>query len=85
MRVTFLRRPAGVVQVTGPYVVLQRCGVEAKDQFLALNHIVLTAPFRNVPLVTAVVAVWLTRCRAHIRHGVIVYRSGHQPRSNGHV
>lgn len=76
MRVTFLRRSTGAVLVIGSYVVLQRRDVEAKDEFLALNRVVLTAPFRHVPLVTAVVAVWLTRCWARIRHGVIVYRSG---------
>jgi hypothetical protein len=45
------------VLVIGPYLVLQRCDVEAKDQFLALNHVVLTAPCRDVPLVTTVIAV----------------------------
>jgi hypothetical protein len=74
--VTFLRRSTGAVLVIGSYVVLQRRDVEAKDELLALNHVVLTAPYRDVPLMTAVVAVWLTRCWAHIRHGVIVYRSG---------
>ena len=73
---TFLRRPTRAVLVIGPYLVLQRCDVEAKDQFLALNLVMLAAPYRDVPLVTAVIAVWLTRRRAHIRHGVIVFRSG---------
>jgi hypothetical protein len=76
MRVAFLRRPTRAVLVIWPYPVLQRCDVEAKDQFLALNHVVLAAPYRDVPLVTAVVTVWLARCRAHVRHGVIVFKSG---------
>jgi hypothetical protein len=76
MRVTFLRRATRAVLVIWPHLVLQRCNVEAKDQFLALNHVMLAAPYRDVPLVTAVVTVWLARRRAHVRHGVIVIRSG---------
>jgi hypothetical protein len=74
MRMTFLRRPTGAVLVISPYVVLQRRDIESKDQFLAFNCIVLPAALRNVPLVTAVIAVRLTRCRTHIRHSVIVTR-----------
>ena len=72
MRVTFSRRSTRAVLVTGSYVVLQRRDVKAKDQFLALHRVMPAPPYRNVPLVTAEIAVWLTRCRAHIRHGVIV-------------
>ena len=73
MRVTFLRRPTRAVLVVGPYPVLQRRDVEAKDQFLALSRVVLAAPRRDVPLVTAVVAARLTHCRAYVRHGLIVF------------
>jgi hypothetical protein len=73
MRVTFLRRPTRAVLVVGPYPVLQRRDVEAKDQFLALNRVVLAPPRLDVPLVTAVAAARLTRCRAHVRHRVIVF------------
>jgi hypothetical protein len=76
MRVTFLRRPTRAVLVVGPHVVLQRRDVEAKDQFLALNRVVLAPPRRDVPLVTAVTAARLTGCRAHVRHGVIVFMTG---------
>jgi hypothetical protein len=72
MRVTFLRRTSRAVLVVGPHVVLQRRDVEAKNEFFALNRVVLAPPRRYVPLVTAVVAARLTRRRAHVRHGVIV-------------
>jgi hypothetical protein len=72
MRVTFLRRTTRAVLVIGPHVVLQRRDVEAKDQFFALNGVMLAAPCRHVPLVTAVGAARLKRRRAHVRHGVIV-------------
>ena len=73
MRVTFLRRTTRAVLVVGPQVVLQRPDVEAKDQFFALNGIVLAPPCGHVPLVTATAAARLTRRRAHVRHGVIVF------------
>ncbi len=76
MRVTFLRRTTRVVLVVGPRVVLQGRDVEAQDQFFALNRVVLAAPSRYVPLVTAVAAARLTRRRAHVRHGVIVFMTG---------
>jgi hypothetical protein len=76
MRVTFLRRTARAVLVVRPHVVLQGRDVEAKHQFFALNRVVLAAPSRNVALVTAVAAARLTRRRAHVGHGVIVFMTG---------
>jgi hypothetical protein len=85
MRMTFLRWPTGALFVIGPYVVLQGRDIESKDQFLALNRIVLTAALRNVPLVTAVIAVRLTGCRTHIRHSVIVSRCWPSGWTNTHA
>jgi hypothetical protein len=76
MRVAFLRRTARAVLVVGPHVVLQGRDVEAEHQFFALNRVVLAAPSRNVALVTAVAAARLTRRRAQVRHGVIVFMTG---------
>jgi hypothetical protein len=61
------------VLMVGPDPVLQRSDIEAKDHFLARDRVVLTLPFWNVQLVTAVIAFRFTRGLAYIRHGVIVF------------